>query len=319
MTRWSGSRRGGSPADDDETDEPDSKARLLLPALGFSLPTANCQGRVPPMEPITMQGVDVPALGFGTARFDSNDVCQGAVEVALETGYRHVDTAQMYDTEPAVGAAIEAADVDREAVFVTTKLDKGNRDRDSVLASTERSLERLRADSIDLLLIHSPNQTVPLEETVSAMNDLQERGAVDHIGVSNFSVTQLRRAMEHSATPVITNQVEYHPNTEQADLLEFCIDEGVMLTAYSPLDVGDVMDDTMLAEIANRHDKTAPQVAVRWLLQQEMVSTVPKAAEHEHVRENFRVFDFELSDDEMRRIFEREDGLNDGLRERLDL
>ncbi|WP_227374306.1 aldo/keto reductase [Haladaptatus halobius] len=271
------------------------------------------------MEFITAQGVEIPALGFGTARFNSNDVCQQAVEVALETGYRHIDTAQMYGTEGAVGSVVSAAEVDRDEVFVTTKLNDDNRSRNRVLDSTKRSLEELRTDAVDLLLIHSPNETVPIEETVGAMNELQDDGAVRHVGVSNFSVDQLCRAMDASETPILTNQVEYHPHRGQGELLEFCIEENVMLTAYSPLNVGSVMDDTTLAEIGNRHGKTAPQVALRWLLQQEMVSAIPKAAEHEHVRENFDVFDFELTDDEMRRIFEGMDGLSDGLRERLGL
>ncbi|WP_227353804.1 aldo/keto reductase [Haladaptatus salinisoli] len=271
------------------------------------------------MEFITAQGAEIPALGFGTARFDSNDVCRRAVEVALETGYRHIDTAQMYGTEGAVGSAVAAAEVDRDEVFVTTKLNDDNRSRDRMLDSTKRSLEELRMDTVDLLLIHSPNETVPVEETIGAMNELQDDGAVRHVGVSNFSVDQLRRARDASETPVVTNQVEYHPHRGQGDLLEFCIDENVMLTAYSPLDIGSVMEDTALVEIGNRHGKTAPQVAIRWLLQQEMVSAIPKAAEHEHVRENFNVFDFELSDDEMRRIFEGAGGLSDGLRERLGL
>jgi diketogulonate reductase-like aldo/keto reductase len=151
------------------------------------------------------------------------------------------------------------------------------------------------------------------------MNELQDEDVVRNVGVSNFSVTQLRQAIHGSGTPIITNQVEYHPHQGQPDLLEFCIDGDVMLTAYSPLDVGDVTDETVLAEIGNRHRKTAPQVSIRWLLQQEMVSTIPKAAEIEHVRENFDVFDFELSDEEMREIFDLAGGLPDGLRERLAL
>jgi len=270
-------------------------------------------------ETLTVEGVEIPALGIGTARFDSNELCQQAVEEALGIGYRHVDTAQMYGTEEAVGAAIENSDVTREEVFVVTKLDDGNRGHDDVLNSTRGSLDDLRTDYIDLLLIHSPNETVPLEETIGAMNRLQDDGPVHHIGVSNFSVTQTRQAMEASESPIVTNQVEYHPHQGQPDLLEFCIDEGIMLTAYSPLDIGDVMDETLLAEIGNRYEKTAPQVSIRWLLQQEMVSTIPKAAETEHVQENFDVFDFELTDDEMREIFELAGGLTDGLRERLEL
>ena len=252
---------------------------------------------------VTTQGVEVPALGIGTARFDENDRCRRAVETALEVGYRHIDTAQMYGTEGAVGDALAASDVDREEVFVTTKLDNGNRDHDSVVESTRESLDALRVDTVDLLLIHSPNDTVSLEETIDAMNELQDDGAVANVGVSNFSVGQLRDAMEASETPIIANQVEYHPHKDQSELLEACVDENVMLTAYSPFDVGDVLDEPVLAEIGERYDRTAAQVTLRWLLQQEMVSAIPKAADPDHVRANFDVFDFELTDEEMDEIF----------------
>lgn len=255
------------------------------------------------MQTVTTHGVDVPALGIGTARFDSNSRCQEAVEAALRVGYRHIDTAQMYGTEGAVGDAVAAAGVDRDDVFVTTKLDNGNRDRDAVVESTRESLDALRVDTVDLLLIHSPNRTVALQETLGAMNDLQDDGAVAHIGVSNFSVGQLRDAIRISETPIIANQVEYHPHKDQSRLLDVCVDENVMLTAYSPFDVGDVLDEPVLSEIGERYGKTAAQVTLRWLLQQEMVSTVPKAADPEHIRANFDVFDFELADEEMDEIF----------------
>lgn len=271
------------------------------------------------MEFVTARDVDIPALGIGTARFDSNDTCREAVETALEAGYRHVDTAQMYGTEDAVGAALESADVDPEEVFVTTKLDDGNRGHDAVLESTAESLERLGTDTVDLLLIHSPNDDVPIAETIGAMNDLQEERLVRHTGVSNFSVQQLRDAMDVSETPIVTNQVEYHPHNGQPDLLKFCIDEDVVLTAYSPLDVGDVGDDSTLVEIADRYGKTPAQIAIRWHLQQPQVVTIPKAADPEHVRANVDVFDFELTDDEMRTVFDGAGGLSDGLRYRLEL
>lgn len=270
-------------------------------------------------EYVTARGVEIPALGFGTARFDSDDACRRAVERALDVGYRHLDTAQVYGTEGAVGEAVDASDVDREDVFVTTKLSDGNRSRDRVLESTRESLEKLRMDAVDLLLIHSPKQDVDVAETVAAMNELQDEGVVRHVGVSNFSVEQTRRAMDASETPILANQVEYHPNRGQQSLLEFCIDEDVMLTAYSPLDVGRVADDETLAEIGERHGKSASQVALRWLVQQPTVSAIPKAAGDDHVRENFDVFDFELDDDEMRRVFEGAGGLTDGLRDRLGL
>ncbi|TYL38766.1 aldehyde oxidoreductase [Natronococcus pandeyae] len=254
-------------------------------------------------ETVTAQGVDVPALGFGTARM-TGDECRRAVETALSAGYRHVDTAQMYDNEDAVGDALEASDVPREDVFVVTKVNTSNLAYDDVLESTRASLDRLGVDAVDLLLIHAPRDHTPLEETLGAMNELQEEGAVDHIGVSNFSVEQLERARERSETPIVTNQVKYHPYHRQDDLLSYCVDEEILLTAYSPLAEGAVVGDERLEEIGDRYDKSAAQVALRWLVQQPSVAAIPKAASREHIEANADVFDFELSAAEMRTVFE---------------
>lgn len=269
------------------------------------------------MEYVTVDSTEVPAVGFGTARMNGYDEQYRAVSAALETGYRHIDTAQMYGSEEAVGDAIADANVDREELFVTTKLADGNRDDDAVHESTEKSLDRLDMDYVDLLLIHSPNDDVDHEETIRAMNDLQKEGSVRHIGVSNFSVQQTAKAMEYSGTPIVTNQVKYHPYESQADLLAFCIDENVMLTAYSPLAVGDVSDDETLTAIGDRYGKSAAQVALRWLIQQPMVSTIPMSSSPEHIRENFDVFDFELDDEEVRDVFDLQGGLSDDLADRL--
>ncbi|AGB39311.1 aldo/keto reductase [Natronococcus occultus] len=248
----------------------------------------------------------IPALGFGTARMTGDD-CREAVTSALEAGYRHLDTAQLYDNEDAVGDALAASDVPREDVFVVTKLDTDNLAREDVLASTRRSLDRLGLGTVDLLLIHAPRDRVPLEETLDAMNELQSEGAVEHIGVSNFSVEQLERARELSATPIVANQVKYHPYHRQDELLSYCADNDVCLTAYSPLAEGAVVGDDRLAEIGERYGKSASQVALRWLLQQPAVAAIPKAASPEHVAANAEIFDFELSTAERRRVFELTD------------
>lgn len=269
------------------------------------------------MDYITVRGENVPALGFGTWSM-TGDTCRAAVETALETGYRHIDTAQMYDNEDAVGQAIADSAVPREEVFLVTKILRQNLAYDDVLNSVEGSLQRLGTD-IDLLLIHAPSRSVPIEESIEAMNELQERGAVEHIGVSNFSVEQMEQAVAASATPILTNQVEYHPFESQTEILEFCIENDVVLTAYSPLAKGRVVDNEVLEAIGRRHEKTAAQVALRWLLQQEVVAAIPKASSHEHVEENFDVFDFELGSDEMAQIFELQGGLISRLRNLFDL
>ncbi|MFU8869125.1 aldo/keto reductase [Natronococcus sp.] len=248
----------------------------------------------------------IPALGFGTARM-TGDECRRAVAVALEAGYRHVDTAQLYDNEDAVGDALAERPVPREDVFLVTKVDTDNLAREDVIESTRRSCERLGVETIDLLLIHAPRDYAPLEETLDAMNDLQEEGRVDYIGVSNFSVAQLERARELSATPIVANQVKYHPYHRQDELLSYCVDNDVCLTAYSPLAEGAVVGDDRLEEIGERYDKSAAQVALRWLLQQPAVAAIPKAASRDHLEANAEVFDFELSADEMQAVFELTD------------
>ncbi|MBV0925177.1 aldo/keto reductase [Halomicroarcula limicola] len=270
------------------------------------------------MEYVTSDQTRLPALGLGTYRL-RGETCTKTVSRALEMGYRHIDTAEYYDNQAAIGKALADTDVDRDDIFLTTKVWRTNLAHDDVLQSARQSLERLGLDAVDLLLIHWPSRSVPLAETIDAMNELQAAGAVAHIGVSNFSVDQLERARERSETPILTNQIEYNPYTDQADVLEYCIENDVVLTAYSPLAKGKVSDDEMLAEIAERHGKTPAQVALRWLLQQEQVAAIPKASSPAHLRANLDVFDFELTDEEMTEIFDRQEGLPTRLRRALGL
>lgn len=260
----------------------------------------------------------IPALGFGTARMEG-ERCRAAVADALDLGYRHLDTAQMYGNERAVGAALDDADVSRDDVFLVTKLDVGNRSRDAVHETTRASLERLGVDAVDLLLIHSPNRSVSLDETLGAMNALRDEGLVSHLGVSNFPASTLDHAVAASDAPIVADQVQYHPYHRQDELLERCAERGVCLTAYSPLAVGDIVDDPTLGEIGERYGKTAAQVALRWLVQQERVAAIPKAATREHAAENLAVFDFALDDGEMERIAELSGGVVDRIAELLGL
>ena len=269
------------------------------------------------MEYVTADGVDVPALGFGTWPM-KGDTCRTAVQHALQTGYRHLDTAQMYNNEDAVGQAIADSEVPRDDVFLVTKIRRENLAHDDVLRTVEESRQRLGTD-IDLLLIHAPSRSVPIEEPIGAMNELQERGTVQHIGVSNFSVEQMQRAIAASNTPILTNQVEYHPFKSQSEILEFCIENDIVLTAYSPLDRGRVFGNEVLEELGTKYGKTAAQVALRWLIQQEMVAAIPKASDPAHIEANFDVFDFELEDEEMERIFDVQGGLLSRLRTLLGL
>ncbi len=253
------------------------------------------------MEYVTVQDVEVPALGLGTWRM-RGPTCRRAVATALDLGYRRIDTAQAYGNERQVGAAIAESDVAREDLFVTTKLGSSNRDHDSVLASTRESLHKLETDYVDLLLIHQPNTRTALEETIAAMDDLVEEGLVTHIGVSNFGVSRLYAAREHANAPILADQVQYHPFWDQTPLLDYCQIHDVMLTAYSPLAHGGAVNDDLLDEIGARYEKTPAQVALRWLVQQDNVTTIPKSTSPEHLEANLQIFDFALTDEEMRAI-----------------
>jgi len=257
------------------------------------------------MERTTVQGVALPAVGLGTWRLTGED-CSEAVGTALELGYRHVDTAQAYGNERAVGDAIRRADVARDDLFLATKLELRNRSYDRVIRSVDESLAKLDTDRVELLLIHQPHDRIPTgsthAETLRAMDHLVEEGKVGHVGVSNFDVDQLHEARRLAESPILTNQVQFHPYWDQQELLTYCRIHDVALTAYSPLAHGAVLGDDVLASVGRRYGKSPAQVAVRWVIQHENVLTVPKATSRDHLAENLDVFDFELSAEEMERI-----------------
>lgn len=270
------------------------------------------------MEYETVRGEHVPAVGLGTYTLQGRDGIE-TVKRALDMGYRHLDTAELYENETVVGSALSESSVPREAVFLTTKVWKTNLAHEDVLASGRRSVEKMGVDAVDLLLIHAPSPTVPIAETIDAMNELQAEGTVRHVGVSNFSADQLREAMVASETPILTNQVEYHPYENRAELLEFCLEHDVLLTAYSPLAEGRVATDATLREIGERYRKSAAQVALRWLVQQPQVVAIPKSSRNEHLRENIALFDFSLTDSEMETVGQLGGGPLDTLRSLIDL
>jgi len=243
----------------------------------------------------------IPALGLGTWQ-NTGPQCVETVQNALEMGYRHIDTAQIYGNEEEVGRGLAAADVDREDIFLTTKVWRSNLQADDVHTSVRMSLSRLGVDAVDLLLIHWPHPLVPVEETLGAMTELQEEGLVRHLGVSNFTASQLREALCAADTPLVTDQVLYHPYKDQSALQSVCAEHDVALTAYSPLGRGAVLEDETLADIGARHDKSAAQVALRWLVQQDGVVAIPKATGRDHLAANLEIFDFSLSEAEMEQI-----------------
>jgi 2,5-diketo-D-gluconate reductase B len=248
---------------------------------------------------LEIQGSTVPKLGFGTWEILGRD-CEEAVADALEIGYRHIDTAQAYDNEAEVGKALAASGIPRRELWLTTKLWRSEFAPDKVRASTEGSLERLQVNCVDLLLLHWPNDEVPLEETLGALAQIRDEGLIKHFGVSNFPAYMLREALK--VAPIFADQVEFHPFLGQDELTELALEKDFMVTAYSPLARGKVPSDETLAQIGERHGKTAGQVALRWLLDQEGVSPIPKASSHERRVENFEVFDFALSAEERAEI-----------------
>jgi len=251
------------------------------------------------MEYQTIKGEKVPSLGLGTYRL-TGGACVRAVERGLQVGYRHLDTAQMYGNEAEVGRGIRGSGVDRGEIFLTTKVWPSDFAHDRVTSKTRESLKKLGTDYVDLLLMHWPGDGVPLGETLGAMRELQEEGGVLHIGVSNFSPSLVEEATEHAE--VFCNQVQYHPYRNQNALRDQAQKLDYLLTAYTPLSRGGVQDDATLRKIGEAHGKTATQVALRWLVQQDRVSAIPKATSEEHLKENLDVFDFELSEEEMDRI-----------------
>jgi diketogulonate reductase-like aldo/keto reductase len=250
---------------------------------------------------VTIDGTEVPKLGLGTWRL-TGETCYEAVRTALDLGYRHVDTAARYGNEREVGQAIADSHVDREDVFLTTKVWGIHASEDGVHRSARESLERLDVDQVDLLLIHWPNPLVSVAETLGALADVRAEGLTRHVGVSNYSQSRLGTAIEACDAPVFADQVQMHPHRPRRSLREFCQDEDVMLTAYSPLMHGGAMADDVLADVAAEYDKTPAQVCLRWVIQHDNVVAVPKATSETHQRENLDIFDFELSEREMDRI-----------------
>ncbi|MEN3184240.1 MAG: aldo/keto reductase [Atribacterota bacterium] len=249
------------------------------------------------MQVIELHGARVPVIGLGTWDLRGEEGYR-AVLHALSLGYRHIDTAEFYDNEREVGKAIKDSGLPRDAIFLTTKVWYTHLHFSDLIRSCEESLRRLGTDYIDLYLIHWPNEAVPLEESLKAMEKLKEEGKVRYIGVSNFDVDLLDRARKMSRSPILTDQVEYHPYLSQKSLLEYCQKNRVILTAYSPLARGRLLEDPLLKQIAEKYGKTVAQVVLRWLVEQDMVVAIPKAKDPRRQRENLEIFDFSLTEEE---------------------
>jgi 2,5-diketo-D-gluconate reductase A len=253
-----------------------------------------------PLVPLR-DGVDIPQLGFGVFQVPPEDTAD-VVRMALSTGYRHIDTAAAYQNEAAVGEAVRASSLERSEVFITTKCANSDHGYDAATRALRASLDRLEMDYVDLYLIHWP---VPSRdryvETWKAFIDAQEQGLVRSIGVSNFQPAHIERLIRETGITPTVNQVELHPRLQQRELRRVHADLGIATEAWSPLAQGEVLDDATITAIAAAHDRTPGQVVIRWHIQLGNI-VIPKSVTPERIEQNFRVSDFELSEEEMAAI-----------------
>ena len=253
------------------------------------------------MQPyVSANGARIPALGFGTFRLPGPDTLR-MVPAALKLGFRHIDTAQIYGNEAEVGAGIAASGVNRADIFLTTKVWVDRFGHDALIASVDESLKKLRTDYVDLLLLHWPAGHA-LPEPVGALNEVVKAGKVRHIGVSNFNIAQMQEAIGLSAVPLVTNQVEYHPYLDQGPVIRAARAAGLSVTAYYAMADGKVFGDPVLKQIAAAKGRSVAQVVLRWVLQQDGLVALSKTASETRAAENFAVFDFELTAEDMAAI-----------------
>ena len=251
-------------------------------------------------------GAQIPAIGFGTSSLGD---CAEVVAAALKAGYRHIDTGRKYGTEEDVGAGIRASGVPRKDIFLTTKVSHEYLRADDFAKSVDDSLAALRTDYVDLLLVHWPNPEIPLSETMPALAKAKQQGKARHIGVANFTTRLLDEAVAACPEPLVALQAEYHPYLDQTKLLAAARRHKLAFVAYCPLGRGKLIDDPVLNDIAKARGRTFAQIALRWLMQQN-VAPIPFSGNPQRIADNFNVFDFELSEDEMARIsaLKRADG-----------
>lgn len=247
------------------------------------------------METIATQGVNIPRLGLGTYRLAGSDA-QAPVESAIALGYRHIDTATMYDNEAGVGAGIAASGIKRSELFVTTKVWHDQLAPHAVERAFDTSLSKLKLDYVDLYLVHWPSPEMDMAATLEALVSLRERGLTRAIGVCNFNLPMIRHAVEKVGAPIACHQIEYHPFLSQAPMLSYLQSKGIPLTAYCPLAQGRAASDATLNQIGQKHGASAAQIAIAWLMDQEGVVAIPKAGRPESQKANLAALDIKLDD-----------------------
>ena len=249
---------------------------------------------------VDSHGARIPIVALGTWQLNG-DACVNLVGEALRLGYRHIDTARMYGNEVEVGEGIRSSGVRRDDIFLTTKVWHEDLRAKDFERSVEQSLTRLKLPYVDLILIHWPNPSVPLVETIGAMENVKKRGLARQIGVSNFTVALLNEAVQLAKEPLVTNQIELHPFVDADKVVAACRKHGLAVTAYCPIARGNAAGDTVLARIGKAHGKSSAQVSLRYLVQQDII-VLPRTSKVERLKENMAIFDFTLSDAEMAEI-----------------
>ena len=249
---------------------------------------------------VEAKGARIPLVGLGTWELRGR-ACARIVEQALRLGYRHIDTAEMYDNEREVGEGLRGAGLARSEVFVTTKIWPSHFAPFELERAAKSSLARLRQTEVDLLLLHWPNPQIPLAETLGALCKVKREGFARHIGVSNFTVALIEEAVGLSTEPLVCNQIEMHPFLDQSKVVATCRAHGMAIVAYSPIARGGASKHAVLARIGAHHGKSAAQVSLRYLVQQG-IAVIPRSSRVERLSENAAIFDFALTDTEMKQI-----------------
>ncbi|NLM97566.1 MAG: aldo/keto reductase [Halanaerobiaceae bacterium] len=241
---------------------------------------------------ILNSGQEMPVLGLGTWQLNGPK-CTEIVKEALEMGYRHIDTADAYENQQDIAPALRASGIDRNELFITSKVNRLDLHYDDFLKKTDKILNELEIEYLDLLLIHWPNKDIPIEETLKAMAELKVRGKVKNLGVSNFTESHLEKVLDLYPGLISVNQVEFHPYLYQKALLDYCQKNDIVLTAYSPLARGMVFEDNRIKELAEEYGHTPAQLVLKWLVEKGIV-VIPKAGSTAHLKDNLEVLNMDL-------------------------